>query len=99
MDIEIHGSVKEIGVSRPQEFGRKIINLKNCSFIKIYPRGKEHSEEFMDIEIIKNLKKQKHLPKHFRIKTTYKLRGGRPFRIRPEVSNSIYIESLEFDED
>ena len=96
MDIEIHGSVKEIGVSRPVEFGRKIINLKDCNYIKIYPRGREHTEEFIEMEVITTLKDQK--GKKNRVKVLYKLRGSRSFNVKPEVSNSIYIETLGFEE-
>lgn len=97
MDIEIHGSVKEIGVSRPKEFGKKVINLKDCTVIKIYPRGIEYIDEFMDIEITHRLVKGK--IKGNRIRTIYKLRGGRPFNIKPEVSNSIHIETRGFGDD
>jgi len=96
MDIEIHGSVKEIGVSRPEEFRRKFINLKGCKYIKIYPRGSDKTEDFIEIEIDNRVKKVK--LKRNRIKTIYKLRLSRPMKIRPEVSNSIYIDTVGYDE-
>jgi hypothetical protein len=97
MDIEIHNSVKEIGLSRPEEFGRKIINLKDCNFIKIYPRGIEHYDDFIDLEINRYIRRSQ--IKEDRIRIIYKLRTGRSFKIKPEVSNSIYIETIMFNED
>lgn len=96
MDIEIHGSVKEIGVSRPEEFGRKIVNLKDCTYIKIYPRGKEHTDDFLEVEISASLKN--HKLKNNRVRVIYKLRTSRPMKVKPEVSNSIWIESILFGE-
>lgn len=96
MDIEIHGSVKEVGVSRPEEFGRKIVNFKDCNYIKIYPRGREHTEDFLEIEITATLRK--HRLKKNRVKSIYRLRGSRPFNVRPEVANSIWLETILFEE-
>lgn len=96
MDIEVHGSVKEIGVSRPEEFGRKIINLKDCNIIKVYPRESNKIDDFIEIEIHTKLRKSKH--KFDRVITSYKLRFGRAIKIRPEVSNSMIIETIGFDE-
>lgn len=88
--IEVHGSVKEIGISRPKEFGEKIITLEDCDRIKILPRNNCDLYEFLEIIISQRLN-PKARNKEERVITYYTIRAASSMDVKPDVSNVIHI--------
>lgn len=79
MDIKI--DTKEISISRPEEFGEKIISITDTNILDIFPDGFENDDNFLELEV-------KEIEPAF---TKYILRSSRPILIKPRFSNSIEL--------